>query len=74
MIKGCGMELLVLFGVFCHVLGQSHTVDPGRLRHETLTSYCEMIKHERIYRLADLENTCVMKVSVFDGKVRNIGF
>jgi hypothetical protein len=72
MIKGCGMRLLVMGIVVLSQIGPAQSnmdINPSRIRHEVLKSYCQMVKREPFYQREDLENACVMKVSVFNNKV-----
>lgn len=67
MIKGCGMGLAMLIG--CLSLGVVlANIDPSLIKHQLLMAYCDKIKHERVYKTMDLENSCVMKVAFFDNK------
>jgi hypothetical protein len=73
MIKGCGMRLLVMGIVVLSQIGPAQSndidIDPSRIRHEVLKSYCQMVRQEPFYQREDLENACIMKVSIFKTKV-----
>ena len=64
--------LVVLLTVVAPMLEAGTVFDPDLMRHETLIEYCNRMKQDRLYKKFRLEDDCVMKVSVFQDKVRLI--
>jgi len=50
--------------------GTVQALETGPIDDETLRAYCAMVKNERFYKQYNLDTSCVLKVAVFNAKVR----